>query len=124
MQIRTKLVATWWPEKPEDGEPQFLLAPLNTPDWQDVQNQIFEGPASGTAPASVVISGEGLIAAAKSIQDWRGVFDQDGNELKFSRKLVQYLPQQQLVAIAHETLRRTKLSETERKNLQSPSTVN
>lgn len=110
--LKKKLAPTWFQLPGEDPAPEVLLAPLTTPGWIDVRNEITQ-----TGQGDLSITGKGaLIAARTSVVDWRNVVDEHGQPLKFRRDLLEDLPRHLLMLIASQVVERATLSESERKN--------
>ena len=117
--INDKIAPTWFPVQSDDPPPaEFLLAPLSPVAFLDVRNEceFSEG-------GSFTISGRGVICAVRdSVRDWRNVANAKHEQLPFNRRTLDDLPWDVLLNLAVEIVKRSVLSEIERKNLYSPST--
>jgi hypothetical protein len=116
--IKPKLAPAWFEFKKDDPTAEaFLLAPLNKFDAVDFYREVI------FRKGKLTVTGEGVRIAARCIRDWRNVVDEKGAPVQFDASLVEDLPTHTLITIAAEVFNRTFLSEAERKNSSSPSTL-
>lgn len=110
--IKEKVSPSWFDMPDGDPPSGFLLAPLSSVAWLDVRNE-FEEDDDGNR----TITGRGVLTAVRdSVRDWRNVMDEKGEAIPFNKALLADLSGQILLAIALEAFKRSRLSETERKN--------
>lgn len=112
MQLIKKLAPSWF--RPDECDAEFYIQPMNGLQALEVMGEVT-GDEDQTR-----LTGKGLKAALRyGLIDWRGITDDGGQEVKFTRALVNDLDPTTLTIIAAEIVNRTRLTEQEEKN--SPS---
>lgn len=113
------LVPVWYtpPKVDSDGnesgdsyDAEFLLRPLTAP--QVAELQPYFDRATGE------ITAKGLWRAAQlSVSNWRGVVDEEGNDVPYKLQMLELVPYSAIVKIGSRVLQISFLTGDEEKNL-------
>ena len=112
MKALTGLVPEWYsPETLDDGdEAEFEVTPLNQRRLAEIQNHFDQETGS--------MRSTGYYTAFEiGCTNWRNVFDQDGNEFKFSPRNMLKIPLKVAAEVGAQVINVSAMTEEERKNL-------
>lgn len=105
-------LSTQWVKPNEEDDAEFLIRPLNSAEMVDVENELRLND-----DGAILISGKGLLAACRgAIQDWKGVKDENGKDLPFAPKYIEWLPPDTLQLLTVRIYSASQLTDEERKN--------
>lgn len=94
-----------------DTAAEFLIKPLNSFKLMDVSNGL------SYEDGRLLLSGRAAEFACKNgIKDWKHVVDEKGEDLPFSEKNLEWLPEEYLRPLSAKIYALSKLAENERKN--------
>lgn len=102
-----------WIKLDESDTAEFYIQPLSSPAMIDVRNEV----SIDQETQNMLISGRGVMAACTAgLCDWRGIKDQNGDDVRFSQKDIEWLPEDYLKLLAAKIIVASTLTESERKN--------
>lgn len=112
MKVLTGLVSEWFkPEQLDEGdEAEFELTPITQQKIAEVQNH-YDMSAREMRPTGYYLAFE------LGVTNWRGVFDDEDKELKFSIRNMVMVPAKIAFELGAQVINVSTLSEDDRKNL-------